>query len=405
MWKVIKRTKNSLCTGGTLANGGSYERASDPWVTISPNGNAYLMSLSVDQDPNALGDFNPEAMLVSKSTDGGLTWSNPSTLIRDANPRRFNDKNSITADPNDSRYVYAIWARLEAHGFRASTLFARTKNGGRSWEHARSIFDPHPRTAAVGNQIVVLPDNKRFNGELINVFGLVRGSSILPRGLGLNVALIRSDDHGRSWSQKPIVFSGLRTIGVTDPDDDSDLVRSADVVPDIAVDPNSGQLYTVWQDSRFGGGKYDSIALSTSTDGGLTWSQPIKVNRTPTNIRPGDRQAFIPSVDVATDGTVSVTYYDFRNNTTNPNTLPTGYWAVRCHPASPGDCSGARDYGNEIELTNGSFDLERAPVSAGRGYFLGDYEGLANAGADFAPLFSRTERVDPASVFFRRFDP
>jgi hypothetical protein len=56
-------------------------------------------------------------------------------------------------------------------------------------------------------------------------------------------------------------------------------------------------------------------------------------------------------------------------------------------------------------LTSGSFDLERAPVSAGRGYFLGDYEGLASAGADFAPLFSRTERADPASVFFRRFGP
>src|SRR5215218_10669164 len=35
-WKVIKQTKNSLCTGGTAANGGGYERASDPWVTISP---------------------------------------------------------------------------------------------------------------------------------------------------------------------------------------------------------------------------------------------------------------------------------------------------------------------------------------------------------------------------------
>jgi hypothetical protein len=110
-------------------------------------------------------------------------------------------------------------------------------------------------------------------------------------------------------------------------------------------------------------------------------------------------------VDVATDGTVSVAYYDFRNNTTKPNTLPMGYWAVHCHPSRMGDCSGAKDYGNEIELTNGSFDLERAPVSAGRRYFLGDYEGLANAGADFAPLFSRTERADPASVFFRRFGP
>jgi hypothetical protein len=404
-WKVVEQTKNSLCTGGTLANGGGYERATDPWVTISPNGDAYLMSLSVDQDRNALADSNPDAMLVSKSTDGGLTWSNPSTLIRDANPKRFNDKNSITADPNDSRYVYAVWARLGARGFLASTLFTRTKNGGRSWENARSIFDPPPTTVPVGNQIVVLPDNERFDGELVDVFGLVRGLGLLPRGRGVYVALIRSEDHGRSWSQKPIVVSGLRTIGVTDPDDDGDLVRSADVLPDIAVDPNSGQLYIVWQDARFGGGKYDSIALSTSADGGLTWSQPIKVNRTPTNIRPGNQQAFTPSVDVATDGTVSVSYYDFRNNTSNPNTLLTGYWAVRCHPSPPGDCSNTRDYGNEIALTNGSFDLERAPVSARRGFFLGDYEGLANAGSDFVTFFSRSEGADPASVFFKRFGP
>jgi hypothetical protein len=43
------------------------------------------------------------------------------------------------------------------------------------------------------------------------------------------------------------------------------------------------------------------------------------------------------------------------------------------------------------------------------GYFLGDYEGLANdvagEGTEFTPLFSRTERADPASVFFRRFGP
>jgi hypothetical protein len=36
------------CAGGTAANGGDYERASDPWVTISPNGTAYAMSLSFD---------------------------------------------------------------------------------------------------------------------------------------------------------------------------------------------------------------------------------------------------------------------------------------------------------------------------------------------------------------------
>src|SRR3954453_6399291 len=49
---------------------------------------------------------------VSKSEDGGQSWTEPVTLIDDANPHVFNDKNSLTADPNDSNLVYAIWDRL-----------------------------------------------------------------------------------------------------------------------------------------------------------------------------------------------------------------------------------------------------------------------------------------------------
>jgi hypothetical protein len=55
---------------------------------------------------------------------------------------------------------------------------------------------------------------------------------------------------------------------------------------------------------------------------GLTWSPKIQINRVPAT------QAFTPSVAVAADGTVGVTYYDFRNNTDTPG-LPTDYWFVR----------------------------------------------------------------------------
>jgi hypothetical protein len=36
--------------GGTAANGGDFDRASDPWVTFAPNGDAYQISLSASAD-------------------------------------------------------------------------------------------------------------------------------------------------------------------------------------------------------------------------------------------------------------------------------------------------------------------------------------------------------------------
>jgi hypothetical protein len=414
-WRVARNTKNTLCTGGTQANGGAYERASDPWVTISPNGNAYLMSLSIDHAPDTAFGSNPDAMLVSKSTDGGLTWGKPTTLIRDTNPNRLNDKNSMTADPNSSRYVYAIWDRLvsppsgnpnpnageNALAYRGPTLLARTTNGGASWKDARIIYDPGTLNQTIGNQIVVLPDNQRFDGELVDGFTLAYGTKNAQKNRGLNVALLRSRNHGRTWSQEPTIFAKLLSIGVTDPDNGNP-VRTSDIIPDFAVDPNSGQLYAVWQDARFSDGQYESVALSTSTNGGLTWSTPVKVNKTPTGIPPANQQAFVPGVDVASDGTVSVTYYDFRKNTSGPQAL-TDYWAVHCHPSSPDRCSQSGNYGAETRLTNDSFDLKQAPVA--RGYFLGDYEGLANMGRDFGAFYSQTKGPGPTNIFFRTYGP
>ena len=408
-WQIVSQTKNSQCTGDTTANGGDYQRASDPWVTISPNGTAYLMSLSINQDPTSVFGSNPDALLVSKSTNGGRDWSDPITLIRDDNPNRLNDKNSMTADPNDSRFVYAIWDRLvsppsgntnpiageNAIASRGPTLFTRTTNGGVSWKEPRIIFDPGTLQQTIGNQIVVRPQ-----GNLVNIFNLIQ-TTRKGATRGFNVSVILSGDHGATWS-KPIRFERMVNPGVSDPEG-GDPVRTGDIIPDIAVDPTSGQLYAVWQDKRFDfGQQHDSIALSRSTDGGLTWSSAVKVNNTPINIPSGNQQAFTPAVDVAEDGTVSVTYYDFRNNTDDPNTLPTDYWVVHCHAATD-NCSQGSQYGNEVRLTDTSFDMERAPVA--RGYFVGDYEGLANDGADFAPFFSQTHADDPASIFFRRVGP
>jgi len=38
-----------------------------------------------------------------------MTWSEPTTLIRETAPFNFNDKESITADPGNANYAYAVW--------------------------------------------------------------------------------------------------------------------------------------------------------------------------------------------------------------------------------------------------------------------------------------------------------
>ena len=108
--------------GVTTCAGGPYNRSSDPWVAYSSSGIAYFMHLFIQVQKN--GDEAPNGMLVTRSTDGGLTWQKPVTLIKDNRPDVLDDKNSITADPNNPSIAYAVWDRLTG-------LLAEEEEGGR----------------------------------------------------------------------------------------------------------------------------------------------------------------------------------------------------------------------------------------------------------------------------------
>jgi hypothetical protein len=165
------------------------------------------------------------------------------------------------------------------------------------------------------------------------------------------------------------------------------------------VDRRTGALYAVWEDSRFGQGQYNSIAFAQSLDAGLTWSEPIVISRTPNNIPPADRQAFRPSIAVAADGTIGVTYYDFRFNDATPGTL-TDYWFVSCHPTPQQPPTDPTNWKNEVRLTDSSFDLQTAPIFGGE--FVGDSDGLAAVGNQFVAVWSMPAGTDQGNIYFRR---
>jgi hypothetical protein len=179
-------------------------------------------------------------------------------------------------------------------------------------------------------------------------------------------------------------------------------IHALNWVFDVAVDPANGNLYAVWSDARFSGFQYNSIAFSMSTNGGLTWSTPIKINQTPDNLPVGNRQAFLPSVAVNQDGVVAVTYYDFRNNTPAPG-LPTDVWMVHAHPAD--GLTNPASWSSENRVTPTSFNME-VPVPNPEGYFVGDYQGLVAMGKSFGAFWAMPPGgmpsiTDQSSIFFR----
>jgi hypothetical protein len=395
--------------------GGAFSRYSDPWVTFGPGGQLYAAALAV----TTVGPFPAHsAILVTRSLDDGHSWAPPTSLAEthtdpSSNPiDLLQDKETITADPLRPGYAYAIWSRLNQpsdgagfnafHGlaFRGDILFARTTNGGATWQTS-VLSAPSNNEGGIGHQIVVMPATSAHPGRLVDVYGAFQGSDSQPTHSARDkVKVIYSDDAGLTWSE-PAVIADMLDAPVTHPDNGGP-IRVGEPIPDVAVDPRNGNLYAVWLDTRFSSKKdtFDSVALAVSRDGGATWSQPIRVNQTPTaNVAlPGNRQAFVPDVAVTDNGVVGVSYYDFRNNTPAAG-LPVDHWLARAtgNPADPASWTG----GGEVRLTTFSSDMENAPVS--RGFFLGDYEGLAAAGDRFYTLFAQAGpgSADPSNIFFR----
>lgn len=360
-WTPVVLPGISRCAGG------EHERASDPWVSFGPDGMAYAVSLAVD------GHGERNALLVNRSSDGGLAWSAPVAAAQDV-ALMLNDKESITADPTAAGYAYVVWAKfvdtpLET-GAPVGTFLSRTTDGGATWSPPTLIY-LSPGGVAQGNEIVVLPD-----GTLLDVFidiGLV--------GRGSSIAVIRSSDKGQTWSAPIRIADASYDFYVYG---SGGLVR-APTLPSAAVAPD-GAVYVAWHDGWDG-----SVFLTRSTDGGLSWTVPTIVA--------DEGTPFLPSVAVAADGTVGMTFYDFRNDSQYDETTHTDVWFKS---SRDGGATWAEKH------VAGPFDMDGAPYSNGR--FVGDYHGLDSLGSEFGAVFgmatpTASQQAPDTDVYWARIAP
>ena len=131
-----------------------------------------------------------------------------------------------------------------------------------------------------------------------------------------------------------------------------------------------------------------TIWVSSSADGGLTWSQPSTVIQEAA-------QPFLPSIAVARDGRLGASWYDLRNASLGPG-LGTEVWSA---------VSSDRGVTWRAKKLDGPFDLRTAPNST-LGLFIGDYEGLVGLQSSFAAAYVRTPagaQQSRTEIAFARF--
>src|SRR5262249_59071616 len=117
-----------------------FSRAADPWLFFAPNGDLYLSAFGVDKGRSGLNART--AVFASKSTDGGLNWTDTVTIdlqFPAETGRQGDDFPVITADRTDPQIAYVVWSVD-----REMEMFSRTTDGGGTWESPRSLYDPGP---------------------------------------------------------------------------------------------------------------------------------------------------------------------------------------------------------------------------------------------------------------------
>ena len=322
-------------------------RVSDPWVSIGPDGRAYALA----------------SYTATTSGDGGRTWTRAVALQRPTSDFLF-DKGSVTANPRRPGMAYAVWARYRRSASgppdESDAMLSRTTNGGRTWSTPKVILEHGNHSGPIASVIVVDPKRHRLYHLAFWQVGPE------PRFDHPSKLVVQwSTDDGASWSAARDIGLGL-TVGLADDPSTGRKIRTGVVVPSFAIDRASGALYATWQDARFASRKVDQVVLSSSRDGGKTWTSPVRVSH-------AGAQAWIPTLAVTPTGAVGVAYFEAPSGRTQ-QTAPVQYWLAVSQ-------NGGKTFARR--RIGAAFSLRRAPLLQGvpelavpPGLFLGDYMGI-----------------------------
>ncbi len=265
---------------------GIYQRVSDASVAFDAKHRVWLISF-LGLFPS--GNTKEVDVLVSRSTDGGLTWSTPVVVNNDGH---FNDKNWTACDNTASSPFFGNCYTEFDDASKSDTIQMSTStDGGQTWG---ATLPTASHDHGIGGQPLVQPNGK----VIVPIQGFA--------GPGGTILSFVSTDGGASWSKAVIVAK----VAFHTP---AGGIRSG-FLPSAEIDA-SGKVYVVWADCHFEAGcPANDLVFSTSTDG-LNWSA---VTRIPLDPIGSGVDHFFPgvAVDNSTSGSsarLAVTFYFYPN--------------------------------------------------------------------------------------------
>jgi hypothetical protein len=246
------------CTGN---HSNQWEASGDPWLSIGPDGTAYLSALTWAHFVTPPTSKYVSVLHVQTSRNGGRNWSQPVYI---GGHNAVSDKPMVLANPYRAGIAYIIWRNQGfglANGHRAKTklLFASTHNGGRTWTLPQ-LIEPGSSSDFFGTPQV----------SILRTGTLVATSSLADTGGGSKLLSWRSTDGGRHWRGPTTVkhipdgsnpeFCGRAAAG----GDGGSLLGQQTVVRGHSV----AFLYLDGNAASAGRGR---LVMVKSRDGGRTW--------------------------------------------------------------------------------------------------------------------------------------
>ena len=333
---------------------GSYDRVSDPSVAYDAAHNVWLISYLalVGANPN-IAPTSP-AVLVSRSTDGGLTWGNP-VQVNSPGGTQNQDKNwSVCDDTSTSPFYGHCYTEWDDNGNGNLVQMSTSTDGGLTWSARQSTAN---NATVIGGQPLVQPN----------------GTVVVPIENANETALLAftSTNGGASWNS---------TITVTSISHHTDAgnIRSGSL-PTAEID-GAGKVYVVWSDCRFESRcRANDLVMTTSTNG-TSWTA---VQRIPADAVGSGVDHFIPGLAVdkgTSDGSahlgLAYYYYPVSNCSTSTCQLDVGFVS---------STNGGSTWSAKTQLA-GPMTLTWL-ANTSQGYMVGDYISTSYSGGTAHPVF------------------